>query len=110
MLIVLAGPRKSGKTTLARLIAEAAGKHLVSVQLRDDLPLDDPSLAYLYDNVRPTAVDLRWLKTAARVSLVIVTTDAPLPDFSTPVFHLSPIDRTNSSLSAGEVWRELVTP
>lgn len=76
MLIVLQGPRGSGKTTLASAITKIAGKRLMYVpsgmQVKESLPHD----IFIYDNLDPTKEDVLAIHQSAReykINIIVTT-------------------------------------
>lgn len=91
-LIILEGPPKSGKTALAKQIADLAGLTLTRVQPSDPLGWDDGQSAYLLDMDTVTPDALSWAKRQAGTGIpIIVETRNPLPDFTTPSYRLKEI-------------------
>lgn len=94
MLIVLQGPKKSGKTTLAHAIAKLAGKQLVPMRQRftaRDYPLNG---IYILDNIEITEQNVSQIREFAKTYNVIVTTtdNWPQGDYVIPMTALGPYE------------------
>lgn len=74
MLVVIQGPMKSGKTTLAYAIAQMADKQLVFMRQGEKIKSSLPNNIHIYDNLNPTREDVQVLHDTSKEFNIIVTT------------------------------------
>lgn len=95
MKLILCGPRKSGKTTLAKMFIERMGKQTLLVDGRWTLTWDyNPEVnVLLWDNTELDDNDMKAIEKFVKGDLIVTVTrdHARLIQTHTPVFRLLPL-------------------